>query len=471
MRSLLIAWCCASLFGMAADAVGQSVSGPSLTDRADAAYRQGDYLGAEQLATQQLEANPQDDVALYLRASARVERGGMDGDPSLVRQGITDAREALKIEGNIDYYLPYLYGMSRLAEVEQRPEHARAGVEATDTVLALPNLSAEQKANLYFQRGLLDMALDDMPGAIADLRKAVAEMPAHAAAQVALCKVLTTHATLQDAETQYDRACKALPQEPLVFNNRGDFLQSQRRFDEAVKDFAAALAIEPEYVPALNNRGFVYILQEKYREAETDLTQSLQIDPQQSLAFGLRAAARLYLNQIDGAVQDYQTAAALDPSNPSVYYDLGFAHYFHRDYVAAVAAFDEALALDPTIQFLSPWRYTALVFSNDQTRALQEYGAIEQKPASERTWFDVLTLYLMAKIEDDAVLAAMTTDDPAGRKQQECEANFFMGLRRSSRMDHEAASQHFQKALAANVPFLAAYRGAMYALGKFPGVQ
>ncbi|MEZ6066444.1 MAG: tetratricopeptide repeat protein [Planctomycetaceae bacterium] len=448
-----------------------SPSAASLTDQADEAYRMGDYEAAERFASQALQRNSRDDVALYLRASARVERGGAEGDPALVRAGISDSRDALKIEGNPDYYLPYLYGMSRLATVEQRPEHARAGVDVADKALTMTGLTSEQTANFRFQRSLLNLALDDRTAAIEDLKLAVGAKPDHLAAQVALCNLYASQGATAEAEAQYARAAGVLSGEPLIFNNQGAYFQAQRRYDEAVTSFTRALQADPEYVPALTNRGFVRILQRRYRDAEQDLTKSLEIDPQQATAFGLRGAARLHINQASGAVQDYQTAATLNPDTPAAFYDLGFAQFFARDYNAASVSVDQALDVDPSIPFLAPWQYTSMVFSGKQDEAMQKFSGLESKAAGERTWFDLLTLYLMGKIEEPALRAAMTNENADDRRKQECEAHYFIGLRNASRQQQAEARKHFEQALASDVQYLSAYRGAMYAIDQFPNAQ
>lgn len=438
-----------------------------LKNQADAAYRQGNYPEAERLLTQVLTESPKDHVALYLRASARVEQGGATGDPALVRSGIGDARTALGLDSNVDYYLPYLYGMSRLATVEGRPEHASMGREAADKVLARTGITPEQKANIYFQRSLLNTALGDAAAAKQDLKNGIAAAPKHLASQTALCNLVLSEGNPQAAEAQFDATIAAIPDQPIVFNNRGSFLQQQLRYDEATRDFSKALELDPTYIPALTNRGYVEILTEKYAAAETDLTKSLELDPQQAPAFSLRAAARINLGQAEGAVQDLQTVAQLTPNVAQAHFDLGFAHFFHRDYAAAKQSFDRAVQLDSNIPFLSPWRYTAMVFSNQRDQAVAEYAALEKKPADQRSWFDILTLFLMGKINEDVVFAAIDSSKPSTKAMQECEANYFVGLRFASRNQPDQARQYFEKALATGQRQLAAFRGAMYAVGQF----
>lgn len=444
-----------------------AASGEDVKVQADAAYRSGRFDEAEHLLNQILQANDKDDVALYLRASTRVERGAEEGDAAIIRSGIADARAALGVKLNPDYYLPYLYGMSRLAEIEKRPEHARGGLAVADKVLAMTSVAPQKKANVHYQRGLLNIALGDTTSAEADLRNAISADASHLAAHSALCDLKARTASPQEAEAQYDRTIAQLPNQPLIYNNRGTFLQSLGRHDDALKDFEKATQLDADYVPAWTNRGFARLMLGQFNRAEADLSRSIELDPQQPVAFGLRGTARLQQGRADTAVQDYQTAVSLDPDNPAAYYDLGFAHFFDRQYAAARDAFQQAIKNDPSIQFLDPWRYTAMVFSGQREQAVAEFGKIESLPAESRNWFNVTTLYLMGKLDENAVLAAVSKEPPQVKAAQECEAYYFFGLRAASRNQPDVAKQNFEKAVATEARHLSAFRGAMYALGKF----
>jgi tetratricopeptide (TPR) repeat protein len=438
-----------------------------IKNQADAAYRSGQYAESIRLLDQVLAQDAKDHVALYLRGSAKVEKGAAEKDPVLIRSGVTDARTALGINFNVDYYLPYLYGMSRLSEVEGRPEHASSGVGVVDKVLGMGKAVGDQKANLYFQRHLLNQAIGDKTAAKQDLRNAIAAAPKHLAAQTALCNLIYSEGNPQASEKQFDATVAALPDQPLVYNNRGNFLQSVGRYDEAIRDYSKAIELDPNHIPSLTSKGYVEIMQQKYAAAEADLTKSLEVDAKQPTAFSLRAMARMNLGQVDAAIQDYQTVSTLTPNVASAFYDLGFAQFCDRDYPAAQTSFDQALRLEPSIPFLAPWRYTAMVFANQRDKAVAEFSAVERRAENERTWFDVLTLFLMGKVDETAVFAAVDKSKPETTAMQTCEANYFVGLRYASRNQPDQARQFFEKSIATGQRHLASYRGAMYALGKF----
>ncbi|MFG0240157.1 MAG: hypothetical protein ACF8CY_03750, partial [Gimesia chilikensis] len=68
--------------------------------QADQAQQQGDYNKSVQLASQVLQQKPDDHVAYYLRASARVESGREQGNTQTIREGVSDARESNRYSQN-----------------------------------------------------------------------------------------------------------------------------------------------------------------------------------------------------------------------------------------------------------------------------------------------------------------------------------------------------------------------------------
>src|SRR5690606_7657720 len=113
-----------------------------LNNQADDAYRARDFATTISLASQVLTESPDDPVALYLRASARIEQGIARRDADLIRAGIEDARAAIRQDPskNPDYYLPYLYGMSHLTGLEQNRAHAETAITTATQILQRPQL-------------------------------------------------------------------------------------------------------------------------------------------------------------------------------------------------------------------------------------------------------------------------------------------------------------------------------------------
>src|SRR5262245_3703499 len=124
------------------DSITELPSPPEVLEarsKADTSYQQRDYPRVIELTTWLIDNFPNDNAhfAYHLRASARVELGKAAGSAKQVREGISDARAAIGIGGAKFPWLhiPYLYGLTALAELERRPEHAALAITVISPVL------------------------------------------------------------------------------------------------------------------------------------------------------------------------------------------------------------------------------------------------------------------------------------------------------------------------------------------------
>jgi len=438
---------------------------------AEHAYETEDFARCIDLTGRVLAQNPRDHVALYLRASARVELGLRDGNVKEVRAGVEDAREAMRHGGTdqINYYLPYFYGMTVLSDMENRKEHADVVIQFAGTLLTRPTLTPEEKANILYQRATANGArmVRNFEAAARDFEAAIALVPGHLGARLGLANTYLQLKRPDKAEAAYTAAVEAAPNNPLVYNNRGMFFQQQGKTQNALADFTRAIEIAPDYMIAYVNRGFTAMTEGNAAAAEADLTSALKIDPNHPPAYSLRGTARLSQGDTKGAIEDYSQVLRLDPRNPVAQGDLGFARFFAGDYAGANAAFERAMAFDPNLKFFNPWRFWALMKAGQTQVAATKFADAFGKPADQRDWVDALLAYLAGKSNEQELLKAVDQKDEALRKAQLAEAYFFMAEKKSAAGDMPAATALYQQVLDTKQAHLSAYRGAQYALKSF----
>lgn len=99
-------------------------------------------------------------------------------------------------------------------------------------------------------------------------------------------------------------------------NERGLQLYKEKRYDEAVQQFAEALKLRPDFALAANNLGFVYYRQARYAEAARWLENTVRIDPSRAVAQLNLGDAYRQLGERDKARQAYTTYLALQPEGP-----------------------------------------------------------------------------------------------------------------------------------------------------------
>ncbi len=442
-----------------------------LKSEARAAYDEGDFAKSKELIGRVLVQSPKDHAAIYLRASSRVELGAMKRDVKELRDGIEDARESIKIGGGseINYYLPYLYGMISLANIEDKKEHATVALEIAKMVLDKKNLTPEQRANVLYQRASAHLYLKDLNSAIEDYQAAIKGFPGHMGSYMGLSQCHIIAGQLDKALATFTAAVDSFPDKQIVYNNRGLFLQQQGKAQEAINDFNKAIELDNNFATAYTNRGFTNQGLGNLQVAEADFTKALSIEPTNPLFTSLRGTCRLSQGNTAGAIEDYTQAIRLSPKNPVAQADLGFAKFFSRDFAGAYAAFDQSTQIDPNaMRYLSPWKVWSLVLSG-KPDAVDGIAAISANKADkERDWIDQQVLFLNGKVsEKELVEMVSKATDEKLKNAQLCEAYYFIAERRSQANDKSNATAFYQFVVKTKETQLSAYRGAQFALQSF----
>ncbi|MDZ4684070.1 MAG: tetratricopeptide repeat protein, partial [Planctomycetaceae bacterium] len=252
---------------------------------------------------------------------------------------------------------------------------------------------------------------------------------------------------------------------------RGMFLQGQGKTQQAIADFTRAIELDGDYTVAYTNRGFAAMAEGNPQAAEADFAAALRIDPQQPLVYSLRGTSRLSQGNPTAAIEDYSQVLKLDTQNPIAHADLGFARYFAGDYANAGAAFDKAVSMDANLRYLNPWRYWSQIKAKQPAAAAGKLGDSLTKPADQRDWVDHLGAYLSGTLNDQALLAAADKKEGPLRSAQLCEAYYFQAEKKAAAGDATGAAALYQQTFDSKQAHLSAYRGAQYAMKKFPAAK
>lgn len=436
---------------------------------AEQAYRSAQFLKVDELTSKVIRENSKDHVALYLRGSARVELGIRTRDVAKIRQGIADCRGAIlhDTQNQSMYYLPYLYGMSNLAKLESRAQHADVAIQVATSTLAETEDRGESRANLIYQRAFAKQSKGDFEGATEDYKAAIKEFPAHLGAHVALAEALVKAGKTEEAKAAFASALETFPDSPLIYNNRGMFFQQQNMHDEAVKDFSAALKNDANYYTSYTNRGFSLMQLGNPTAAVIDYNESLKRNPNQAEVYRLKASANLAQGKADEAIKDYEQMVKMAPKRAVAKAELGFAQFFAGDYASAFDSLTAAKQADADLRYVDPWRYLALARQGQEDKAKTIFNDSLQKIAVQRDWIDSLIAYQAGTIEMRDLAASMSQTDENMKISQQCEADFFTAHRMLKENEGTRAREYFQKAIDSGKKHLSAYRGARYALKQF----
>jgi lipoprotein NlpI len=456
-------------------------SSPEVTEtrsQADSAYQQGDYARVIELATRLIDNYPGDNVhvAYHLRASAKIELGRLAGSGKQVREGITDARQAIILAGN-EYpwvHIPYVYGLSSLAEIERRKEHADLAIKVVTPVLQFPetkNYTSEDRANLYYQRGLAYMSRGDFKLAANDHAEALRLSPQHLGSNLKRAEALQAQGLTKEALAAYDTAVERFPNVLIVFNDRGKLRRMAGDLDGAITDFTRCLQLDPKFAVGNINRGMCLAESNNPQAGEGDFSEALnsKLDPGTTvLAYRQRAATRLAQGKGPEAIGDLDAAIKLNARDASLFEERGCAQYFQKSFAAAAADFAKAMELNSQMAHVVPWRALALARSGmtAESRALLDATMNGKTPPTG--WVAKVCAYLLDQVDEQNLLdAAASATTPRDKARQGCEAHYFAGQKQLLRDDAAKAAESFRQCVASKEYTLSAYRGACFELGQF----
>ena len=102
-------------------------------------------------------------------------------------------------------------------------------------------------------------------------------------------------------------------------------LNQERRWDEGLGYFRAALALRPDSSAAYNGLGEILRSMGRVDEAIDPLEQALRLDPRNVLAHYNLAFALYSKGQLDGAIDHFQQALSIDPKSAALHNNLGMA--------------------------------------------------------------------------------------------------------------------------------------------------
>lgn len=123
--------------------------------------------------------------------------------------------------------------------------------------------------------------------------------------------------------------------------------------DNALQDYAHALALDPENVSIYEHRILLYRITQETEAALVDYNQIIQLMPEDSYGYERRAKFYVALEDWEAALKDYDQAIRFTAQNPQIYLDRAALYGHLTDYERAIADVTLAIELDPN----QPWAY------------------------------------------------------------------------------------------------------------------
>jgi tetratricopeptide (TPR) repeat protein len=163
------------------------------------------------------------------------------------------------------------------------------------------------------------------------------------------------------------------PMKARANNGLGIAYQREGRLNEAIENFARAVALDPSYDVAHNNLGVAYFKKNLLGPALEEINRAIALDPEMAMSYNNRGLVYAALGEIDRAVEDYLVAIRLDPSYGEAYHNLGYAYHRKGLYDKAVEEYTTAIGIVPDNAIYYSNRGLAYAARGDFEKAVADY--------------------------------------------------------------------------------------------------
>jgi adenylate cyclase len=224
--------------------------------------------------------------------------------------------------------------------------------------------------------------------AIALFERALALDPQSVEAQARLAYALVARvlegvtnsapADIARAQALVDRALATSPRYALVHHVKGHVLRAQKRWEEAIPEYEAVLALDHNWSGALTNLGWCKLYTGSIEEVLPLVEQAIRLDPRNpdiGVRYYLIGTVHLLQSQIDEAIIWFEKARSAMPATPFHYSRLAAAYALRGEIERAASELAEARRLEGGDLFSSIARlkaYPGAWLGVQEIRALYE---------------------------------------------------------------------------------------------------
>lgn len=241
--------------------------------------------------------------------------------------------------------------------------------------------------------------------------------------------------------TQIDQLSRAidsltLPKPYLgeALRSRGVLFSDLDANDQALRDFNAALDLDPHDAEAYNSRGVVYHKLKQYELARADFDQSISLAPDRAYPYYSRGHLSYYQGRFAEAREDLESGVSLAAPEDEPYGML--------------------------------WLFATLMKEGEEGGStLRDYLKRQEGFA----WpMPLLKLFAGEMSPENALIAASAPDAQKDREQK-CEAYFYLGLWHQFRDERQLAREAFQKAVDSKIIKFIEYQFGLVELQRLAG--
>ena len=137
------------------------------------------------------------------------------------------------------------------------------------------------------------------------------------------------------------------PTKPRPHNNLALAYEAEGRIDEAIVEYAAATALDPDYAHGHYNLGVMYSALNRTDDAVRELLRTIELEPDNYRAHNNLGVAYEKQGRLAAAEREYRLAVRFNPSHANAQFNLGKLLDRQRRVDEAIQAYQSALTADP----------------------------------------------------------------------------------------------------------------------------
>jgi len=137
------------------------------------------------------------------------------------------------------------------------------------------------------------------------------------------------------------------PPDPAWFQQQGDRLFQERKFEPAAEAYQQAIKLQPNNAKANAGLGFAYGAMGRYPEAVEAFKQAIRLQPNAPFPYGGLGTVYHMLQRYQESKEAYQQAIRLKPDLAEAHYGLGRTYLMLGDQDGALEEYNVLKTLDP----------------------------------------------------------------------------------------------------------------------------
>jgi tetratricopeptide (TPR) repeat protein len=149
------------------------------------------------------------------------------------------------------------------------------------------------------------------------------------------------------AEVKAKKLIKKFPNFQAVYNLLGLCLQSQKKFQEAIKYYKIAIKNNPNFFVAINNLGLTYHNVHDLKNAQHYYERAIEINPKFTHSISNLGNVKKELNNYEEAIKYYKLALSIDNKLYIVINNLGLAYQALGKFEESKKYFESVLKINP----------------------------------------------------------------------------------------------------------------------------